>query len=72
MQKIDLHGTRHHLVDEKIRKFLNFVSLPCEIITGNSPVMKQIARKVIQEYGWHSYEKDSYNTGTLIVIEKST
>ena len=34
--------------------------------------MKQIARKVIQEYGWHSYEKDSYNTGTLIVIEKNT
>ena len=72
MQKLDLHGTRHHQADEKIRRFLNFVLLPCEIITGNSPTMKSIVRKVIQEYGWHSYEKDTYNSGTLVVIEKNT
>ena len=72
MQKLDLHGTRHRQADEKIRRFLNFALLPCEIITGNSPTMKNIARKVIQEYGWYSYEKDTYNTGTLVVIEKNT
>ncbi len=32
---LDLHGTRHHEVDEKVRRFLNFAELPCQIITGN-------------------------------------
>lgn len=72
MQKLDLHGTRHHLADEKVRNFLNYVKLPCEIITGNSPTMKNIVKKVVQEYGWCLYERDSYNTGTLVIIEKFT
>tara|TARA_B100001248_G_C27360688_1_gene446289 strand:+ start:518 stop:649 length:132 start_codon:yes stop_codon:yes gene_type:complete len=38
-------------------------------VTGNSDVMKSIAKKVIKEYQWFCYEKDSYNYGTLIVTE---
>lgn len=71
MQTLDLHGTRHHKADEKTRRFLNFVELPCEIITGNSPEMKSIVKAVVREYGWSCYEKDSYNYGTLIVTERS-
>ena len=69
MEILDLHGTRHQEADEKVRRFLNFAELPCNIITGNSPEMKRIARTVISEYGWHCYEKDSYNYGTLVVTE---
>ena len=69
MEILDLHGTRHQEADEKVRMFLNFVDLPCKIITGNSPEMKKIVRTVIDEYGWHCYEKDSYNYGTLVITE---
>tara|TARA_S200000501_G_scaffold40106_2_gene32714 strand:+ start:3292 stop:3474 length:183 start_codon:yes stop_codon:yes gene_type:complete len=57
------------LVDEKVRTFLNFVELPCQIITGNSPEMKSIVRKIVREYEWFCYERDSYNYGTLIILE---
>jgi len=70
MQSLDLHGIKHEKVEEKIRRFLNFVSLPCEIITGNSLKMKTIAKKVIMEYNWICYEKDYHNYGTLIVNER--
>ena len=69
MQSLDLHGTRHNNADEKTRRFLNFVELPCEIITGNSPAMKSIVRSIVTEYGWFCKEKDSYNYGTLIIME---
>ena len=71
MQSLDLHGTKHQNADEKIRRFLNFAELPCQIITGNSTNMKNIVRSVVEEYNWACHEKDSYNYGTLIVTEKS-
>ena len=70
MQSLDLHGTKHSKADEKTRMFLNFVELPCEIITGNSPYMKNIVKSIVKQYGWICYEKDSYNYGTLIITEK--
>jgi DNA-nicking Smr family endonuclease len=72
METLDLHGTRHHQVDDVVRSFLNFVNLPCQIVTGNSPEMKNIVKKVVEEYEWFCYEKDSYNHGTLIITEKIT
>jgi len=70
MEKLDLHGVRHSAADEKIRIFLNFVELPCQIITGNSREMKNIVEKLVREYGWHCYEKSTYNYGTLTVSER--
>lgn len=69
MQSLDLHGTRHQNAEEKIRRFLNFAELPCQIITGNSSSMKSKVKAVVDEYGWNCYEKDSYNYGTLIITE---
>ncbi len=70
METLDLHGVRHHKVDEVTRAFLNFIDLPCQIITGNSEQMKQIVKNVVKEYDWFCYEKDSYNYGTLVITEK--
>ena len=71
METLDLHGTRHHQVDEITRSFLNFTELPCQIITGNSEQMKTIVKDVVREYKWFCYEKDSYNHGTLVIVERS-
>lgn len=71
MEILDLHGIRHHQADEMTRNFLNFTVLPCQIVTGNSPRMKEIVKKVVKEYEWFCYEKDSYNHGTLVVVERS-
>jgi len=49
---LDLHGFKHNEVDEKIRKFLNFATLPAQIITGKSTKMKGIAKAIIEEYGY--------------------
>ena len=70
MEVLDLHGTRHEKADEKVRQFLNFVELPCEIITGNSDRMKHVVKKIVGEYSWICYEKDNYNYGTLIIVER--
>ena len=70
MKTLDLHGIRHHQVDEITRSFLNFIDLPCQIITGNSTHMKAIVKNIVKEYDWFCYEKDNYNYGTLIIIER--
>jgi len=71
MKQLDLHGVKHEEAEEKIRKFLNFVELPCEIITGNSSLMKKIVRDLVTEYEWSCYEKDNYNYGTLVIVERT-
>jgi DNA-nicking Smr family endonuclease len=71
MKALDLHGTKHREADEKVRRFLNFAPLPCQIITGNSPEMKGIVESIVKEYEWFCYERDSYNCGTLIILENS-
>tara|TARA_Y100000592_G_scaffold101037_1_gene184832 strand:+ start:54928 stop:55344 length:417 start_codon:yes stop_codon:yes gene_type:complete len=66
---LDLHGTKHGDVDEKVRQFLNFVELPCTVITGDSSQMKDLVKKVVEEYGWHQRESYS-NYGEVIIEEK--
>tara|TARA_B100000085_G_scaffold137694_1_gene125451 strand:+ start:8308 stop:8529 length:222 start_codon:yes stop_codon:yes gene_type:complete len=70
MKKLDLHGIAHSLADEATRRFLNFVDLPCEIVTGNSTKMKKLVSAVVREYDWFCHEKDAFNAGSLIVTEE--
>tara|TARA_Y100001938_G_scaffold134276_1_gene194541 strand:+ start:714 stop:932 length:219 start_codon:yes stop_codon:yes gene_type:complete len=72
MRKLDLHGVKHTDADEKVRYFLNFAELPCQIITGNSSEMKNIVKRIVKEYDWFCRERDSYNYGTLIILENNT
>lgn len=69
MRHLDLHNTRHENADDKIRKFLNFVELPCRIVTGNSDAMRKFVEVVVSEYGWQCHEESATNPGTLIVVE---
>jgi hypothetical protein len=68
MRTLDLHGVRHADVDEKLRSFLNFVELPCKVVTGKSSQMKAIVEAVVKEYDWHCHE--NWGAGTLVVTEK--
>ena len=70
MRSLNLHGLRHEKVDDEIRKFLNFVELPCKIITGNSEPMKNYVRGVVSEYEWACHEESAANPGTMIITEK--
>ena len=70
MDVLDLHGVKHEMADNVVRSFLNFIDLPCEIITGNSPYMREIVTKVVKEYEWFCHEKNSYNYGSLIIVER--
>ena len=70
MRTLDLHGVRHEKAEEKIRQFLNFVELPCDIITGDSSKMKEIVSNIVEEYGWVCRRADDWNTGSLVVVEE--
>lgn len=70
MRVLDLHGVKHENVDESLRKFLNFVELPCKIIVGNSEVMKSLVKGVLNDYDWDFHEESTHNPGTLVVVEK--
>ena len=70
MRTLDLHGIKHQEAEEKIKKFLNFIELPCKIITGDSSKMKDIAHAIVDEYGWPCHLESAQNAGALIVVEK--
>ena len=53
MESLDLHNTRHHLVRAKLIRFVEDhwgKDIEAEIITGNSPYMKEIVKEVLDEY----------------------
>ena len=65
---LDLHGEKHIDVEERVSRFLNFVELPCKIITGDSETMKNIVRKVLSKYGYIAHD-DLTSVGSLIITE---
>jgi len=69
MRVLDLHNTRHKDVEEKLRRFLNFVELPCKIITGKSTKMIKIVENIVKEYEWSASTQPG-NPGVLTVTEK--
>ena len=69
-RSLDLHGTLHADVDEKIRKYLNWIEYPTRIITGHSDYMKSAVKRVAEEYGLYCRE-NIQNPGELIIEETS-
>lgn len=69
LRTLDLHGTRHHKVSEKVRSFLNFVEFPCTIITGRSTVMKKIVEDIVEEYNLNISSLVHETDGKIIITE---
>ena len=69
MDELDLHGVKHHQVDRLVENFIFLKNLPARIITGNSPVMQQLTKDVLERNNF-SYEVDNdWNLGAIIVKE---
>jgi len=70
MDSLDLHGTRHLDVSNKIDQFL-WESMKKNkkevyIITGHSQIMKNLVKNTLHDYNMN-YEVDSINPGILLV-----
>jgi hypothetical protein len=53
MEILDLHNTRHHLVRDKLIRFIEDnwnKDVQAEIITGRSHKMQDIVKEVLDEY----------------------
>ena len=67
---IDLHGVRHHNVEEVLENtLLGFYSTEgWEIITGNSPYMVEIVEDWLKRYNI-LYYRQTHNYGRIILAE---
>ena len=74
MKKLDLHNTRHRHVPSKLIRFIEDNwnrDVQAEIITGNSPRMKEIVKEILDEYKLEHREGDfqGINMGFIKVEE---
>ena len=70
MFTLDLHGKRHEDVDRLVENFILLSEVPSKIITGNSDIMKELVKRVIERHGF-DWKYDVPNYGCLIVIEST-
>jgi hypothetical protein len=67
MDTLDLHGVRHHKVELMVENFILLHDPPLRIITGNSPSMKSMVFRIVENYDFSwSYEND-FNLGSIVV-----
>ena len=70
MFTLDLHGKRHEDVDRLVENFILLSEVPSKIITGNSDIMKELVKRVIERHDF-DWKYDVPNYGCLIVIEST-
>ena len=67
MDELDLHNVRHHQVDRLVENFVFLKNLPARIITGNSPIMQQLVRDVLDRHKFYYAVENDWNLGAIIV-----
>lgn len=68
MKELDLHGLKHHEVEDLVEDFILKVDTPFRIITGNSEEMKRITLRLLDHYDFKFYTP-AHNAGEIIVTE---
>jgi hypothetical protein len=70
MQVLDLHGVKHHQVNDIVEDFILMTSDPIvKIITGNSNRMLELVKEVLGKYSLkYDYETWS-NLGAIVAYE---
>jgi hypothetical protein len=69
--RLDLHGLRHHEVQNEVVRFLEkhlHSGLFLEIITGNSQAMINESLKIIEQYGLQYYHGYPNYVGRIMVV----
>ena len=71
MEKLDLHGVRHHEVDLMVENFifLNQEEIPLRIICGGSSKMVELVKKVLDRTGSEYLEGKGLDFGRVTVIK---
>jgi DNA-nicking Smr family endonuclease len=68
MKELDLHGLKHHEVEDEVENFILSTDPPFRIITGHSDEMKRILNKLLVYYEFKFYIP-AHNDGETIVTE---
>ena len=72
MKELDLHNISHDeasiIIDEFIIK--NYINFPIQIITGNSIIMQNILRSIIDNHNLRMQPSHPENLGSYIITEK--
>ena len=69
METLDLHGVRHHEVEVLVEAFVLLNETPLKIITGHSPVMKNIVSQVLDRHSLRSELESDWNLGAIVVYD---
>ena len=71
MEKLDLHGIRHHEVSLIVEDFiyLNQHEIPLTIICGNSSKMIELVTKVLERSRSDYVEGKGFDFGTITVFK---
>ena len=71
MNKLDLHGVRHHEVDLMVENFiyLNQHEIPLTIICGNSSKMVELVTTVLEKTGSDYVEGKGLDFGRITVLK---
>ena len=67
METLDLHSVKHHHVEERVSKFLNWTEPPCRIVTGKSKRMKTLVLAIVAKYGYGWDFESAHNYGSYII-----
>lgn len=70
MKTLDLHGKTAEEAKILVEDFLLCCEPPLRVITGNSPMMKNLVEgQLFEDQKWQ-YEND-YNLGSMIILKRS-
>ena len=71
MEKLDLHGVRHHEVDLRVENFifLNQHDIPLTIICGSGSKMVELVKVVLDRAGSNYLEGKGFDFGRITVLK---
>lgn len=71
MKILDLHGLGHNYVEIKVTNFVLMNEPPLKIITGDSPRMRELVFKVLEEHNFDYHPEHGLNYGAFIIRDKT-
>jgi len=71
VEKLDLHGVKHHEVDLMVENFifLNQEEIPLTIICGGSSKMVELVKTVLDRTGTEYVEGKGLDFGRIMVVK---